>query len=261
LDTINFQNIPNIIVARAVQELIHHFWPFGIQGTYETSSGWCVKLYRTPWISGGRDGLIARRLIGKLFSCLANQGYSFACSTKTAHALTSPVLFFYPNMPDPFAHYVVVSFSLTRRKVSIIDAPPALATDIVTVMRQTFPETCINGICHSARMPPWAFGTANTYADIGPDAGLVTIEFPRRLFLMLTAITDAAPGMARALVHNRKIFVGTLVRVINAHGFWLCASVPMDLSSMMGRREIWLFRSIVRAASMPVVPLVSSVAF
>ena len=72
----------------------------------------------------------ARRMVAQLFKVFAAEGYSYLCSVHTSRPFQSARHVFASAPPTPDANFFVLSFSLNRRKVSLIDAPTAIVNDL-----------------------------------------------------------------------------------------------------------------------------------
>ena len=72
----------------------------------------------------------ARRMVAQLFKVFAAEGYSYLCSVHTSRPFQPARHVFASAPPAPDTNFFVLSFSLNRRKVSLIDAPTAIVNDL-----------------------------------------------------------------------------------------------------------------------------------
>src|SRR5258706_5433565 len=72
----------------------------------------------------------ARRMVAQLFKVFAAEGYSYLCSVHTSRPFQSARHVFASAPATPDTNFFVLSFSLNRRKVSLIDAPTAIVNDL-----------------------------------------------------------------------------------------------------------------------------------
>lgn len=97
-----------------------------------------VRVSRTPVVLHLRVNVAinvrllcrARRMVTQLFKVFAAEGYSYLCSVHTSRPFQSARHVFASAPPAPDTNFFVLSFSLNRRKVSLIDAPPAIVNDV-----------------------------------------------------------------------------------------------------------------------------------
>ena len=81
----------------------------------------------------------ARRMVAQLFKVFAAEGYSYLCSVHTSRPFKSARHVFASAPAAPDSNFFVLSFSLNRRKVSLIDAPPAIINDVKKALMHAAP--------------------------------------------------------------------------------------------------------------------------
>lgn len=81
----------------------------------------------------------ARRMVAQLFKVFAAEGYSYLCSVHTSRPFQPSRHVFASAPPAPDTNFFVLSFSLNRRKVSLIDAPPDIVQDVKKALMHAAP--------------------------------------------------------------------------------------------------------------------------
>lgn len=81
----------------------------------------------------------ARRMVAQLFKVFAAEGYSYLCSVHTSRPFQPSRHVFASAPPAPDTNFFVLSFSLNRRKVSLIDAPAAIVKDVKKALMHAAP--------------------------------------------------------------------------------------------------------------------------
>jgi len=78
-------------------------------------------------------------MVAQLFKVFAAEGYSYLCSVHTSRPFQSARHVFASAPAVPDSNFFVLSFSLNRRKVSLIDAPPAIINDVKKALMHAAP--------------------------------------------------------------------------------------------------------------------------
>jgi len=78
-------------------------------------------------------------MVAQLFKAFAAEGYSYLCSVHTSRPFQPSRHVFASAPPAPDTNFFVLSFSLNRRKVSLIDAPTAIVKDVKKALMHAAP--------------------------------------------------------------------------------------------------------------------------
>lgn len=78
-------------------------------------------------------------MVAQLFKVFAAEGYSYLCSVHTSRPFKSARHVFASAPAVPDSNFFVLSFSLNRRKVSLIDAPLAIINDVKKALMHAAP--------------------------------------------------------------------------------------------------------------------------
>ncbi|KAI0936385.1 hypothetical protein AcV5_004538 [Taiwanofungus camphoratus] len=141
--SVNELRIGNIAYQSTLDELreaVLPMWPPGVMSEESRGRNWCVRFAGSPWTSVDIDGILAQRLICRLFLVLANQGYSYRTTVNTANSGRPPQLVFVESDPDQEAQIFLTSFSRSVNRLSLLDAPPDVAQQLAAGLRSVFPR-------------------------------------------------------------------------------------------------------------------------
>ncbi|KAI0961595.1 hypothetical protein AcW1_000640 [Taiwanofungus camphoratus] len=219
--SVNELRIGNIAYQSTLDELreaVLPMWPPGVMSEESRGRNWCVRFAGSPWTSVGIDGILAQRLICRLFLVLANQGYSYRTTVNTANSGRPPQLVFVESDPDQEAQIFLTSFSRSVNRLSLLDAPPDVAQQLAAGLRSVFPRKISS------------FG-AN-------EDGVHVIEMKRE-------------GL-RSRKSDRDLFIAYMLHSFNDANFKLVGSVPLGKRGALGfgsRREVWVFQRTIRRPS------------
>lgn len=227
-DTIKFANLPSPLLLDDLRKTLLPWWVHGIQKKAEEGNVWSIKLLGGDvWSAGGEHGIEARRLISVIFRFLAQEGFGYLTSADMGHPLKAPRMIFTTIPRDARPEYFMISFSLNRRTVTIIDCPPDLAELLGDALRAT-PRP-----------------RASSYAT--------TPQVPASAGWAGEGVYEVVTGDRGAARQDLATLMGGVLKLIDAAGYRFEASVPFGKAGFLGfrgRREVWMFR---RTA--PPVPL------
>lgn len=240
-DTIKIANLQGVTTLEYISATVNHFWP---PGCTITRDGFNVvfKMNGRPWIATGDDGLRARRVLTRIYTVLATNGYAFVCSSNTGAVLSSPVQMFLPDSAGSLqttSIYLGLTVSSSRRKITLIDVPPPLAQKVKKLVRNYFPDCALN------TSPPRLAAYASMAEEEAEDPLLAQGTVIVRLPGLLSSVKVPQFGMPRPYETTVQNVLGHVQYVLSTSGFFLCGTIPMDLPLVsIRRRELNLYRSM-----------------
>lgn len=241
---IKIANLQGVAVLSALGGVIDHFWALG-HTVRRDGFNVAFKLGGRPWTASSDDGLRAKRVLTRIYTVLATHGYIFVCSTNTAALLSSPVQLFMPDDRSALqatSVYLGLTISASKRKITLIDAPLALAQRVRDLVRNYFPDCGVN------LSPPRlaAYATTPVQEPIEDPLlaeGIVVIRLPG----ILSGIRVPQFGAPRPYETTAQNVLGHLQHLLNTAGFFLCGTLPLDLPVIsLRRRDLNLYRSMGR---------------
>jgi hypothetical protein len=153
----------------------------------------------------------ARRMVAQLFKVFAAEGYSYLCSVHTSRPFQSARHVFASAPATPDANFFVLSFSLNRRKVSLIDAPPAIINDLKKALMHAAPygleeDGSKGGKASRRKKPPTssehpAFGSNEKAWSMG--ASTTSIVGDRQDYFGAAGRTATSRGVFTVRLKNR----------------------------------------------------------
>lgn len=240
-DTIKITNLQGREVVHRVQATLDHFWSQKCELSQD-GFNWTFKLAGRPWTATGDEGIRAKRTLTRLYTTLANCGYTFVCTTNVGKLLSPPSQLFEANDKTGIsatATFVGLTISSSKRKITIIDLPPPLAARVRDLVRNYFPDCGLNGF--PPRSAAYDTGEApQMHEDELLAQGIVIIRLP--------GLFDRVPnfGTPRQYETSLENVMGHLKFVLDSAGFSLTATIPLDLPlvTIRGRRELILYRAL-----------------
>ncbi|KAF8320272.1 hypothetical protein DL93DRAFT_2073775 [Clavulina sp. PMI_390] len=208
-NVIKLKHVPRSVADDALIDPIVRIWGSGVQSSHRKGKDWQIILHGSPWTCKGEMEYQARRLVVILFQLLGDASYNYVSTVSPEGLSGSPTLIFAANPSFYPSHFFCLSFSGSRKKIYIIDAPQLLLDAIVATIRNNFK--------HSTE--------PKTVATNVFEMQLTTATIQR---------TDLPHQLAN------------LLHAIGIMGYRLDANVSLGregLFGLNGRREIWLFRS------------------
>ena len=153
--------------------------------------------------------------------------------------MKAPRMVFASVPSDPEPYYFMVSFSLNRRTLTIIDAPRELAARLGAAL------------CGTEAMADARWIEQGVYEVVTGVRGSYICSFTRKCPFP-TPSRHAGSGR-----QDIPTLMGSVLKMIAAEGFRLEASVPFGkagLFGLRGRREVWMFRSVSVPKPLPNLP-------
>jgi len=212
------ENIAFQVLVDELREVILPMWPHGVTSEEGRHHRWRAQFAGNPWTCNGADGLVARKMICRLFTVLAVQGYSYLTTSNTSNPPAR--LIFGDSEPSPMAHFFSVSFSQSGEKISILDAPPMLSQNLSTNLCDIFPRRIAS--------------------DRTTEDGLFRIELRK--------------GVGASEV-DKSLFQAYVLQYFNSAGYKLNGCLPVGKSSsfpLVPKKELWIFRGALRRPTTPV---------
>ncbi|KAH9950361.1 hypothetical protein B0H21DRAFT_531893 [Amylocystis lapponica] len=216
LHSINELRVDNIAYQSTLDELresVLPMWPRGVATEESRDSQWRVRFIGKPWTTTGIDGILAQRLLCRLYMVLANQGYFYQATINTANPTKPARLIFAvsPAEPPPDPLIFLTTFSRSADKLTLVDAPQDIVQQLGASLRNVFPRR-----------------VASYGANLD---GIHVIELKSAGF--------------RTTAVEKNLFNAYILKFFNSAGFRLDGSVPMGRRGTLGlgtRKEIWVFR-------------------
>ncbi|QRW05583.1 hypothetical protein RhiLY_04582 [Ceratobasidium sp. AG-Ba] len=265
--SLKLTNVPDTSIRTALQNAISPLWSRGItisredRNAFELEFGTGGNAGAGPWAARGHEGIMAHRIVCRVFETLARKGFSFLCTTSPP---STGRLIFTSAPADTSSHFFAIAVSRDSSTLRIIDAPDDVTDAIARVARNTCRREELGAVGEKDSSRTRREDLYDGWA--GP--GLYEIQMrpqPARkkgfgaLFAPNPVFTDAdADDLASALAH--------ILKTVSAHGFRLEAAVPLMsgrtgfLASLLGNgnasspgstgegadlaRELLVFRSV-----------------
>ncbi|QRV91515.1 hypothetical protein RhiJN_19533 [Ceratobasidium sp. AG-Ba] len=250
--SLKLTNVPDTSIRTALQNAISPLWSRGItisredRNAFELEFGTGGNAGAGPWAARGHEGIMAHRIVCRVFETLARKGFSFLCTTSPP---STGRLIFTSAPADTSSHFFAIAVSRDSSTLRIIDAPDDVTDAIARVARNTCRREELGLLAR--RIRPARVERISMMDGLGP--GLGALFAPNPVF------TDAdADDLASALAH--------ILKTVSAHGFRLEAAVPLMsgrtgfLASLLGNgnasspgstgegadlaRELLVFRSV-----------------
>ncbi|EMD42093.1 hypothetical protein CERSUDRAFT_90692 [Gelatoporia subvermispora B] len=210
------ENIAYQSTLDGLREHILPMWPPGVALEDSREHRWRVQFMGNPWSSAGTDFVLAQRLMARLFTILASQGYTYQTTVNVRNRLQPPRLIFTQSEPDLTAEFFTVTFSKSGHKLSILDAPIEVTQDLGASLRKAFPRRITS--------------------DRANEEGVHVIEVKR------------GGGYGTSEV-DKSIFTAYVLQFLKSVGYNLSGSVPLGKKSGFGlgsRKDVWFFRGTIR---------------
>ncbi|KAI0788430.1 hypothetical protein C8Q75DRAFT_231803 [Abortiporus biennis] len=210
---IRMENIAFQTTIEELREALLPMWPHGVTSEESRQHRWRAQYSGNPWTCSGPDSLISRRIICRFFSVLARQGYSYLTTLNTSHAPAR--LVFGGSEQAPSAHFFSVALSQSGDKISILDAPPMLAQDLATSLRNIF---------------PWKVAS-----DRATEDGVYVIELKKGIIGTQSDV-------------DKSLFAAFILQYFDSAGYKLNGSLPIGKprSFIGAQKELWIFRGSLR---------------
>lgn len=228
--SLKLTNLPDTTIRTALQNAVSPLWTRGItvsredRNSFELEFGGGGNAGAGPWVARGHEGIMATRILCRVFETLARKGFSFLCTTSPP---STGRLIFTSAPADTSSHFFAIAVSRDSSTLRIIDAPEDVTDAIARVARNT---------CRREELGPVGEKDSSKRAredlyDGWAGPGLYEIQMrpqPIRkkglgaLFTSSTSspFTDAdADDLASSLAH--------ILKTVSAHGFRLEAAVPL----------------------------------
>jgi len=141
---LELSNLTRKTTIDELRERIIPVWPQGVKRQHRQGHDWHVTFTGRPWDSKGDSLLQAQRVICRVFSVLAAQGYMHLTSINTGCAFKNPRLVFVRVPADPRAYFFAMSFNRKGDIVTFVDPPPALINTLGLFIRAVFPRRIVN---------------------------------------------------------------------------------------------------------------------
>ncbi|OCH96114.1 hypothetical protein OBBRIDRAFT_787563 [Obba rivulosa] len=209
----------NIAYQSTLEELKEHvlpMWPQGVSLDDSREHRWRVQFMGSPWSSVGTDFVLAQRLVTRLFTILASQGYSYLTTVNVRNRLQPPRLVFSQSEPDLAADFFTVTFNKSGYKLSILDAPIEVTQDLGASLRKAFPRRITT--------------------DRAMEEGVYVIEVKK----------GGSYGTPEV---DKSTFTAYFLQFLNSVGFKLNGSIPLGKKAGFGlgpRKDVWFFRGTTR---------------
>ncbi|CAE6521197.1 unnamed protein product [Rhizoctonia solani] len=263
--SLKLTNLPDVSIRTALQNAVSPLWSRGTtvsredRNSFELEFGGGGNAGSGPWAARGNEGVMATRIICRVFETMARKGFSFLCTTSPP---STGRLIFTSAPADTSSHFFAIAVSRDSSTLRVIDAPNDVTDAIARVARNT---------CRREELGP--VGEKDSSRARNEDlydgwAGPGHYEIQMRpqplkkkglgaLFTPSSSFTDAdADDLASSLAH--------ILKTVSAHGFRLEAAVPLVatrggfLASLLGghsspgssgdgaglSRELLVFRSV-----------------
>ncbi|KAF8575348.1 hypothetical protein K439DRAFT_750708 [Ramaria rubella] len=212
-DILKIANITSSSLSEYLLETMVPYWPESPVSHTDINGNLQLRLGGDVW---GAKGNTAIMFICKLFMVLAQEGFGYL-ATVDNHPMKAPRLVFASVPPESHPHYFMISFSLSRRTVTIIDAPAKLSVLLGAALRQSDSER-----------PNEAATTPRRSEDGWIHQGVYEV------------VTSHSTGR-----QDIALLMGGALKLIAAEGWRFEASVPFGKGGFLGlggRREVWMFR-------------------
>ncbi|KAN0111896.1 hypothetical protein V8E52_008102 [Russula decolorans] len=207
---LELSNLAHRATVDQLREHIFSMWPSGVEHQHHDGHDWHVTFAGRPWDPKGHQSILSQRMICRVFSVLAAQGYMYLTSIDTGRVFKTPQLVFVRAPADARTHFFVMSFNSKGNLVTFVDPPSALVNSLGLFIRAVFPRRIVK--------------------EHVSDDGVFTITLN--------------PGI-NAMGPEKNHFLAHILRYINLMAFKLDASVPLarcGLFGLCGRKEIWVFK-------------------
>lgn len=209
-DTLKFGNVADPAVQSNLRTAFGSEWRERVIQDAYSETEWIIKFRGRPWSDTGNLGILARRLICLIFTCLATQGWQYLSAVNSARGPTRHL--FELSQADPGAHFFSISTSASKRKLFAVDIQPNMAESLIRHLRVYYG--------HGAIREHWS---GNTFY----------------LELLDSKLYNADEEVA--------LLLGQILRATTEQGYRLDATVPLKSSGFFGfgkRREVWIFRRV-----------------
>ncbi|CCL99543.1 uncharacterized protein FIBRA_01561 [Fibroporia radiculosa] len=209
------ENICYQTTLDGLREAILPMWPQGVSFQDSRGHGWRVQFAGSPWTSTRTDAILAQRLICRLYMILAKQGYSYLTTVQTGYTPQPPRMIFVDSIPDLDVEVFLITFSRSKLRLRLLDAPPGIVQQLEASLRAVFPRKISSHAEH--------------------EDGIHVIEVKRE-------------GI-RPRDQDKNLFLACVLRLLNTVGFKLDGSIPLGKRGPFGfgpRQEAWIFRSTMR---------------
>jgi hypothetical protein len=80
----------------------------------------------------------AYRMVIRIFYIFSLVGYQWVAQMDVANPLRPPRQVFAGKMPDPTAHFFVITFSRAGHKMTLVDPPPQIGDTLAVSIRTAF---------------------------------------------------------------------------------------------------------------------------
>ncbi|CAE6386542.1 hypothetical protein RSOLAG1IB_02552 [Rhizoctonia solani AG-1 IB] len=226
--SLKLTNLPDVSIRTALQNAVTPLWSRGTtvsredRNSFELEFGGGGNAGAGPWAARGNEGVMATRILLRVFETLARKGFSFLCTTSPP---STGRLIFTSAPADSSSQFFAIAVSRDSSTLRIIDAPNDVTDAIARVARNTCRREELGpvGEKDSSRArredlyDGWA-GPGNYEIQMRPQPskkrGLGALFTPSAPF------TDAdADDLASSLAH--------ILKTVSAHGFRLEAAVPL----------------------------------
>ncbi|KAI0735135.1 hypothetical protein C8Q76DRAFT_272072 [Earliella scabrosa] len=213
LRSTNLLHVENLFDSEAAAELTEQvlgFWQHGINRQSHNRGKWKVEFAGSPWASVGLDGILAGRMINRLFLVLGRLGYSYASTVNVANPWKAPQLIFAECDPDVETYVFSMMLSKSGDRLTILDGPPDLTQELGIGLRANFPRKITT--------------------DRATEDGLHIYEVRKGTY---------------GVEVDRSLLVAFILQFFSGAGFELCGSVPLGTRGFLHlgqRRELWVFK-------------------
>ncbi|KAL6309942.1 hypothetical protein BKA93DRAFT_722088 [Sparassis latifolia] len=209
------ENIAFQSTLDSLREEILPMWPENAAMDVGYLDKWRVRFVGRPWSSVGTDEILAQRLVCRLWTVLAGEGYSYLTTVNTGSSSKAPH-FVFVHSPVETAHFFMITFSRSSEKVTLIDVPHELAQQLAAGLRSMYPRRISS------------YGAT--------EDGIHIIEVKKA-------------GFGSKSTVDRSMFIAYVLQFFNSVGFKLNGSVPLGRRAALGfgtRKDVWIFRGPLR---------------
>jgi len=212
---LRLENIAYQMMIDELRENLLPLWHHGVSSEETRTHRWRAQFNGNPWAASGTDGILARRLICRLFTLLNSQGYAYLSTINTS---SSPCkLIFSQSEVDQQAYFFSICISHSGDKTSILDCPPHLSEGLSNNLRKHFPRKV-------------------TFDRVARD-GEHIIELKRSM---------TGPEVEKSL------FTACILRFFKVSGFNLDGSLPIGRARPLGtKKDLWIFRGSMGPMTRP----------
>ncbi|CAE7212747.1 unnamed protein product [Rhizoctonia solani] len=227
--SLKLTNLPDVSIRTALQNAVSPLWSRGTtvsredRNSFELEFGGGGSAGSGPWAARGNEGVMATRILIRVFETLARKGFSFLCTTSPP---STGRLIFTSAPADTSSHFFAIAVSRDSSTLRIIDAPNDVTDAIARVARNTCRREELGPVGEKdssrARLEDlydgWA-GPGHYEIQMRPQPlkkkGLGALFTPTP-----SNFSDQdADDLASSLAH--------ILKTVSAHGFRLEAAVPL----------------------------------